>query len=64
MIYPNRRGFAAELFSSTPYKLYSFDSWGEMLLDESAGIDPRSIVVYGDAVVWRDNGEQRSAPLR
>lgn len=35
-----------------------------MLLDESAGIDPRSIVVYGDAVVWRDNGEQRSAPLR
>ena len=67
-VYPNSRGFAAELYAPTEsrsaYKLYTFDSRGETLIDESAAIDPSSIVVYSDAVVWRDNGERRSAPLR
>jgi hypothetical protein len=67
-VYPNRRGFAALLYPPIPgasdYQLLSFDSTGESLLDDGAGIDPESVAVYRDAVVWRDNGEQRSAPLR
>jgi hypothetical protein len=67
-IYPNLRGFAAELYSRTStspdYVLYGFDSTGENLLDKGQEIDPASIKVFADAVVWRNNGEQRSAPLR
>jgi hypothetical protein len=67
-LYPNRRGFAGLLYPPTDgfpdYQLYGFDSAGQRLLDESAGIDPSSIAVYPDALVWRDNGELRSAPLR
>jgi hypothetical protein len=66
--YPNRRGFAALFDPPSPgfpdAALYGFDSAGERLLDQGPGIDPASIVVYSDAVVWRNDGEQRSAPLR
>jgi hypothetical protein len=67
-VYPNARGFAAERFTSPyeprDYALYRFDSQGEDLLDSGPGIDPRSISVFADALVWRHDGEQRSAPLR
>lgn len=66
--YPNRRGYAALFDPPSPgfpdAYLYAFDSAGERLLDQGPGIDPASIVVYDDAVVWRDNGQLRSAPLR
>jgi hypothetical protein len=68
VVYPNKRGFAATLYPPpaglTAYQLYGFDSAGERLLDQGPGIDPASIVVYTDAVVWRKDGEQHSAPLR
>jgi hypothetical protein len=67
-VFANERGFAAELVPSegTPrsYSILGFDSTGERLLDEGEGIDPSSIAVFADAVVWRHDGEQRSAPLR
>jgi hypothetical protein len=67
-VYPNRLGFAALLYPPIPgfpdYALYGFDSAGQRLLDQGPGIDPASIAVYADAVVWRKDGEQRSAPLR
>jgi hypothetical protein len=68
LVFSNRRGFAAELTqddSDPPrYELLGFDSAGERVLDEGAGIDPDSIAIFDDAVFWRRDGEQRSAPLR
>jgi hypothetical protein len=67
-IYPNNRGFAAELYSPTDgfpdYRLYGFDSTGEHLLDSGPKIEPDSIRVFADAVVWRNDGVEHSAPLR
>jgi hypothetical protein len=67
-VHPNRRGFAALFDPPSPgfadAYLYGSDSAGERLLDQGPGIDPASIVVYPDAVVWRKDGEQHSAPLR
>jgi hypothetical protein len=67
-VFMNERGFAAELLQSEStsgsYSILGFDSTGERLLDDGAGIDPASISVFADAVVWRHDGEQRSAPLR
>jgi hypothetical protein len=64
----NSRGFAAELLrsedSATSYKILGFDSRGETQLDPGPGIDPNSIAIFADAVVWRHDGELRSAPLR
>jgi hypothetical protein len=64
----NRRGFAAELvrrdYPHPTYAILGFDSSGETQLDEGAGIDPASVAIFDDAVVWRHDGEQRSAPLR
>jgi hypothetical protein len=67
-LFPNSGGFAAVLYrgylSPTDYWLYSFDSRGEELIDSGPGIDPESIRVYPDAIAWRHDGEERSAPLR
>jgi hypothetical protein len=64
----NDRGFAAELLRSedqaTSYTLLAFDSTGERQVDEGEGIDPASVTVFADSIVWRHDGEQRSAPLR
>src|SRR3954449_4224534 len=66
--YPNRRGFAGLFDPPSPgfpdAYIYAFDSTGERLLDQGPEIDPASIAVYADAVVWRNGGEQHSAPLR
>jgi hypothetical protein len=62
----NSRGFAAELIRSdgpTSYTLLAFDSSGERQVDEGEGIDPDSIALFADSVVWRHDGELRSAPL-
>jgi hypothetical protein len=68
-VFPNRRGFAAELtvdYYTGParYELLGFDSSGERVLDKGTGIDPDSIVIFDDAVTWRHDGDQRRAPLR
>jgi hypothetical protein len=67
-VYPNARGFAAELLRSEEsppnYTLYAFGSAGETLLDKGPGIDPASVRVFTDSVVWRKDGEERRAPLR
>lgn len=64
----NEKGFAAELVQGrgdpADYSILGFDSTGEHVLDEGPGIDPGSIAIFADSVVWRHDGEQRSAPLR
>jgi hypothetical protein len=71
LVIVNDRGFAAEVFQSgsspgapPSYTILAFDSTGERQVDEGEGIDPDSIAVFADSVVWRHDGELRSAPLR
>jgi hypothetical protein len=72
LVIVNDRGFAAEVFLSGGYEpgaapsytLLAFDSAGERQVDEGERLDPDSVAVFADSIVWRHDGEQRSTLLR